>query len=99
MATKFQPERDEKYATAMHEAGHAVAAILRGIGVGRVNIIGETLPDGRTGLGFNDVAYPKWQSFVGQGREAVRPILVTLYAGAHAEECVNFAVNTRPYSF
>src|SRR4051812_25447188 len=100
MAKKKQPQqRDERLCTAMHEAGHAVAAVVHGIAVGRVNVIGEMLPDGRPGLGFNEIAYPHLHSLFGRGGDAAWPLLVTLFAGSFAEELVDPTVKTRPYSF
>ncbi len=50
-----QPRHNADSSTAWHEAGHAVATVIHGLAVEEVSVIGETLPDGRPELGFNDI--------------------------------------------
>ena len=83
---------------AFHEAGHAVAAVVLGIGLQSVDIEESELPGsgfslGKTNLGMRDVA----AEILGKGEDVVKPFLVQMLAGAVAESIVNSAVTTGEY--
>lgn len=79
---------DEDRKTAIHEAGHAVAYVLLGFEVKRVEIKERKLEYGYS-RGFTDCGTIKNESIIGKGRDAVMPLLVGLASGVVAESHVN----------
>ena len=80
-----QPDRND----AHHEAGHAVAAVVYGIGLISVDIRAPRVPGGGIGRGgTNFEMFPENEIF-GQGEKAVLPYLITFFAGVFGEQRVN----------
>jgi hypothetical protein len=71
----------------MHEAGHAVAAVLLGIELKGVDVNRRDYGNGRTALGFTDAPVPN-AAIAGQGAVAM-PYIIQALAGPIAESAVN----------
>ena len=68
-------------ADAYHEAGHAVAAVILGVGLTSVDIRPRRAPTGTIGRGGAELLPPPDREILGRGEGAVMPFLVTLLAG------------------
>ena len=82
---------DPDRVTARHEAGHAVAAVRFGFEIDGVDIIPRPVPGspGKYGLAGADLGLPNIRHLLGKGEDAVREILIALFAGFQAERKVN----------
>ena len=65
----------------MHEAGHAVAAVVMGMKLNGVDIRRQRLPDGRLSVGYTDC--PVRNKVLDQ--ESLMPALIQCFAGPLAE--------------
>jgi ATP-dependent Zn protease len=70
---------------AMHESGHAVAAVLLGIEVRGVDLKQRFLADGRVSVGFTNTAGVAVKDLAGAGEEVAMPFLIQTMAGPIAE--------------
>jgi hypothetical protein len=84
---RYDPD-DPRY-IAMHEAGHAVAAVVVGWELRSVDIKRCRLPDGTTSVGFTDTKSVNATEVMGKGEEAAMPHLIQCLAGPLAEMQVN----------
>ncbi len=82
-------EEADAYHTAIHEAGHAVAAVVLGIGLESVSIKKRWMPDGKVAGGMADFGDIDGRKYVGAGREAIMPYLTCVVAGPLAEFLVD----------
>ena len=74
------------YATAIHEAGHAVAAIALGLGLESVCIEPQEIEDGVMTAGVAELPVT---TIAGRGEQSAMPLLITLLAGGFATAVVN----------
>jgi hypothetical protein len=81
---KAYDPNDLRY-VAMHEAGHAVAAIVHGSGLKSVDINRSRLPGGLISLGFTDSDIPTDQEIYGKGEAVALPHLICQLAGPFSE--------------
>jgi len=81
----------KRSAESLHEAGHAVAAIVCGYRVNSIDIIPQVVPGtgGQMGKAGAELQLPTLETITGRGEEAVCGILVTLLSGYLAERGVN----------
>jgi hypothetical protein len=70
---------------AMHEAGHAVAAIVLGIKLVRASIENTRLPSGILLQGFTETDGPRPEDIREGGEAVAMPLMVQLFAGPMAE--------------
>jgi ATP-dependent Zn protease len=86
-----RPERlapnDIRY-IAVHEAGHAVAAVVYGLTIHGVDIRRRRLPDGMVSMGFTQCPVDA-QDVAGKGEAAAKPYVVQVLAGPIAEATIN----------
>jgi hypothetical protein len=75
--------------TAIHEAGHAVTAVVLGLPLASVDICEREMSDGGVALGCSDLGILDVMDIIGKGEVAVMPHLIHSMAGAFAEEKVN----------
>ena len=83
--------RDEAdaYHTAFHEAGHAVAAVVLGIGLESVSIKKRWMPDGTVAGGMADFGDIDGRKYVGAGREAIDALPYLRCGSAHSQSFCN----------
>jgi hypothetical protein len=74
---------------AVHEAGHAVSAIVLGLNLASVDIKRRRLPDGGISMGFTDTGKTGLEDIGGKGEEAALPHVIQSLTGALAESKVN----------
>lgn len=85
------PENDDPNIirhVAIHEAGHAVAAIVGGLRLNKVHIRSQPLPDGRVRRGLTDTPFTD-DDIAGKGESAAMPYLIQGFSGPTAERKVN----------
>jgi ATP-dependent Zn protease len=73
---------------AIHEAGHAVAAVVVGLEVKSVNIRPHILPDGRIRFGLAEAMF-RDDDLAGKGEAVAMPYLIQGWSGPIAEQKVN----------
>src|ERR1700731_705226 len=86
-----EPERynpDDMRYIATHEAGHAVAAVVLGLGLKSVDVRGRRMPDGNHSAGFTELQVPS-PDIASKGEDGAMPYLIQSLAGAYAEAKVN----------
>jgi cell division protease FtsH len=76
-----------RFATAVHEAGHAVIGRILGLPCGGATI--ESSNDGELGHADVDDPIREWRRGDGSRRPLIEKSCVCLYAGAEAERIVN----------
>jgi cell division protease FtsH len=74
---------------ATHEAGHAVSAVVLGLGLVSVDIQRRFLPNGAVSLGFTSTRPLLNAEVRGKGEEAAMPHLMQRLTGSLAEAAVN----------
>lgn len=79
---------DERF-IAWHEAGHAVSAVVLGMGLESVDILRRRLPDGRLSLGFTKTRPLGFLEIIGKGEDVARPHLGQRITGTLAEAVLN----------
>jgi hypothetical protein len=90
----YDPD-DPKF-IAMHEAGHAVAAIVLGFDLKSVDIVGRQTPEVEI-LGVADSGRVHGSELAGKGEEVGLPHIIHSWAGPLAESRVNPHVRDREY--
>jgi ATP-dependent Zn protease len=75
--------------TAVHEAGHAVAAVVLGEKLLSVDVRQRQLPDGRLQLGLTDCEGVNAIDSLGMGHQAALTHVIRAFAGPVAEALVN----------
>jgi hypothetical protein len=73
----------------MHEAGHAVAAVVLGMRLWSVTARQRETSDGKSREGFTHFEGAPRSGIIGKGEEAARPLMVVFLAGSKAEASVN----------
>jgi ATP-dependent Zn protease len=73
---------------ALHEAGHAVSAVVLGTGLRKVDIKRRPLENGIS-LGFTDTGTVKLDDVLGKGEEAAMPHMIQTCSGPLAEMVEN----------
>ncbi len=74
--------------TARHEAGHAVAATVLGLGLRFVDVRRRIEADGGISLGYTEIT-ATLKDVIGKGESAALPVLIKIMAGPIAELAVN----------
>jgi ATP-dependent Zn protease len=89
-STASSADKSGLRASAYHEAGHTVAAVVLGIPVYGIGIIPKPIPgDGRMGVAGIELGQPSNDQICGRGEKAVMSFLVTLFAALPAERRIN----------
>jgi len=81
--------REEEWTIAMHQAGHAVAAVVLRLGLRSVDLKQHRLDDGRILIGFTVIEELDASAIDGQGEEAAFPHLIQCFAGGFAESLID----------
>ena len=74
---------------AVHEAGHAVSAIVLGFNLTSVDIKRRRLPNGRTSMGFTDTGRVAVNAVMGNGEDVALPHIAQCLTGPYAESLLN----------
>jgi hypothetical protein len=74
---------------AMHEAGHAVSAIVLGYNLKSVDLNERMLPNGQVSVGFTDSGKVQVDEVRGKGEAAALPHMIQCVTGPIAESMVN----------
>jgi cell division protease FtsH len=74
---------------AIHEAGHAVSAVVLGFNLKSVEIRRRRMPSGQWSLGFTDTGSVVNLEVAGKGEEFVKSYLIQEFSGPMAELQVN----------
>jgi hypothetical protein len=81
---------------ALHEAGHAVSAVVLGMNLKKVFI--KQCPTTGVSVGFTDLGGYTADDLAGKGEEAVMPYLIQCFTGPRAEFRENLTV-TKTFAF
>jgi hypothetical protein len=76
----------------MHQAGHAMAAVVLDLGLKSVDLKRREYENGRLAVGFAAVRGVRAEETVGKGEEVVFPYLIQRLAGGYAESLVHGAL-------
>jgi ATP-dependent Zn protease len=90
-AATILPPRDarERRSAALHEAGHAVAAVVFGLELKSVDIKRRRLPNGTLVCGSTNSEPVKPTEIAGKGEKVVKPFMIVALAGGFAQLTVD----------
>jgi hypothetical protein len=87
--TPRHPIGDGNLTIAMHHAGHAVSAVVLGLGLKFVDLTPRRSADGRIRVGCTVIEEIDAGVIYGKGEEAVFPHLIQCFAGGLAESLID----------
>jgi ATP-dependent Zn protease len=82
-------DASERRSTALHEAGHAVAAVVFGLELKSVDIKRRRLPNGTLVCGSTNSEPVKLAEIACKGEEVVKPFMIVALAGGFAQLTVD----------